>query len=129
MLIREIISGEIDACGPDVNLVEAAKRMIADDVGSLAVVDNGDLVGILTERDVLRAVAEGRKLDSSKVADIMTPDPDSLSPEVETTDAASWMMAAGYRHLPVTSEGRLIGMVSIKDLVWALLEDGDSSDS
>lgn len=122
LLVQDLVSGEIDACRPDVSVAEAASRMIADDVGSLAVVDDRDLVGILTERDVLRTVAEGVDHETAKVSEVMTPDPDSLSPEVSVEDAAEWMMAAGYRHLPVIEEGTLIGMVSIKDLMWALLE-------
>lgn len=122
MLVQDLVSGEIDACRPDVSVAEAARRMMADDVGSLAVVDDRDLVGILTERDVLRTVAEGVANETTKVSEVMTPDPDSLSPEVSVKDAAEWMMAAGYRHLPVIDDGNLIGMISIKDLMWALLE-------
>ena len=94
--------------------------MIADDVGSLLVMDDTDIVGIVTERDVLRAVAEGKTQGIVKA--IMTPEPDLLESDVAVTEAAEWMMAAGYRHLPVVKQGQLIGMVSIKDLVWALTE-------
>src|SRR5690606_4085507 len=94
--------------------------MIADDVGSLLVMDATDIVGIVTERDVLRAVAEGKTQGIVKA--IMTPEPDLLESDVDVMEAAEWMMAAGYRHLPVVQQGKLIGMVSIKDLVWALTE-------
>ena len=50
----------------------------------------------------------------------MTPDPDSLTPDVDAADAADWLMATGYRHLPVVEEGQLLGIVSIKDVLWAL---------
>lgn len=123
MVVQELVSGEVDACRPDVSVAEAAQRMMTDDVGSLAVVHDGELVGIFTERDVLRAVSENLDPRTSKVSDVMTPDPDSLSPEISVDDAASWMMAAGYRHLPVIADGNLIGMVSIKDLMWAMLEE------
>lgn len=123
MVVQELVSGEVDACRPDVSVAEAAQRMMTDDVGSLAVVHDGELVGIFTERDVLRAVSEDLDPRKSKVSDVMTPDPDSLSPEISVEDAASWMMAAGYRHLPVIADGNLIGMVSIKDLMWAMLEE------
>ena len=54
----------------------------------------------------------------------MTPDPDVLSPEVEVRDAADWLLATGYRHLPVVEGGRLLGVVSIKDILWAVKEPG-----
>lgn len=123
MLVKDLLGGKVDTCTPDLGTTEAARRMIEEDMGSLAVVDkDGSLVGIVTERDVMRAVAEGKSIARSSVGDIMTPRPDSLEPEVDIEDAAAWIMGAGYRHLPVTTEGRLIGMVSIKDLVWALTE-------
>ena len=129
MVVQDLVSGEVDACRPDVSVAEAAQRMMTDDVGSLAVVHDGELVGIFTERDVLRSVADGLDPKSSKVSEVMTPDPDSLSPEITIEDAAAWMMAAGYRHLPVIADGNLIGMVSIKDVMWALLEEREAPES
>lgn len=122
MIVEELVGGEVGTCTPETPTVKAAGQMIADDVGSLAVVDDGDLVGIVTERDILRAVAQGKIRSGANVAQIMTPRPDSLEPDVDVREAAQWMMAAGYRHLPVVERGRLIGMISIKDLVWALTE-------
>lgn len=120
MIVEELVAGEVGTCSADTPIVEAAKQMIADDVGSLLVMDDTDIVGIVTERDVLRAVAEGKTQGIVKA--IMTPEPDLLESDVAVTEAAEWMMAAGYRHLPVVKQGQLIGMVSIKDLVWALTE-------
>ena len=120
MIVEELVAGEVGTCSADTPIVEAAKQMIADDVGSLLVMDDTDIVGIVTERDVLRAVAEGKTQGIVKA--IMTPEPDLLESDVAVTAAAEWMMAAGYRHLPVVKQGQLIGMVSIKDLVWALTE-------
>lgn len=120
MQVRDLLGGELDTCPPDAHVVAAARRMVAEDVGSLAVVEHGALVGIVTERDVLRAVAEDLIRARTTVADIMTPDPDSLSSDVDIEDACDWMMAAGYRHLPIVDDGELVGMISIKDLMWAL---------
>jgi|FLYL01.1.fsa_nt_gi CBS domain-containing protein len=122
MTIRDLISGEVGTTTPSTSAVDAARHMIEDNVGSLAVVDgDGELVGIITERDFLRALAEGT-LRGAQVADLMTPRPDSLDVEVSVREAAEWMVAAGYRHLPVLDGTRLVGMVSVKDVVWALLE-------
>lgn len=123
VLVRDLLGGEVDTCPPHLSVVAAARRMVDEDIGSLAVVDDdGELVGIVTERDVLRAVADEKLGRRSKVAEVMTPRPDSLDPDVEVQEASEWMMAAGYRHLPVTDSGKLIGMLSIKDLMWALTE-------
>jgi CBS domain-containing protein len=95
--------------------------MKAEDVGSLAVLHEGELEGILTERDILRAVAEGADLDTEFASEWMTPNPDTISAEFDVEEAADWMLATGYRHLPITDEdGALIGIASIKDVLWAL---------
>jgi CBS domain-containing protein len=123
MIVEELLVGDVATCTPDTPIVEAATHMMEGDTGSLVVIDKGDLVGIVTERDVLRAVAEGQNTKTVTVGRIMTPGPDSLEPGVDVREVALWMVAAGYRHLPVVEDERLIGMVSIKDLVWALTEE------
>ena len=120
--IRNLVGGSATVCGPELSISAAAKLMVDERIGSLAVMEGGVLSGILTDRDVLRAVASGSDCESSRVADWMTPDPDSLTPDVEVSDAAEWLMATGYRHLPVLEDGMLLGIVSIKDVLWALKE-------
>lgn len=122
MRIAELIGGPVATCDPGTAVVDAARQMLADEIGSLAVVADHRLVGIVTERDVMRGFAEPGL--GTRVEDIMTPNPDSLSPDIDTADAADWMMGAGYRHLPVVDGDRLVGMVSIKDLLWALTDRG-----
>ena len=97
--------------------------MLEAGVGSIAVIDGPRLTGILTERDLLRASAEGVDPSDELVSDWMTVDPDVTSPESEVRDAAKWMLEIGYRHLPVMEDGELLGIVSIKDLLWVLLSD------
>ncbi len=121
--IRDLLTGEAKVCGPDLDLRRAARTFVEQGIGSLGVVEDGRLLGIFTERDLVRAVADGVDLADTPVSDYMTPDPDDLAPDVEPVEAARWMLATGYRHLPVTEDGRLIGMVSIKDLLWAVLEE------
>lgn len=121
MMVRELIGGEVISCSPEVAVLDAAKMMATNDAGSIAVVDDGDLVGIVTERDLIRLLAYGGG-GESLVGDVMTPEPDSLEPDVDVGYAADWMLAAGYRHLPVMEDGNLIGIVSIKDVLWGVTE-------
>lgn len=120
MELRELISGEVETVAGNTTISEAASSMQSLEVGSLAVVDDDELSGIFTERDILRAVADGADCSVETVAGWMTMYPDSFSPDMDVHEAADWMLAAGYRHLPVVESGRLIGMASIKDILWAL---------
>lgn len=122
MEIRNLVGGTATVCGPDVPLAGAAAVMLEQSIGSLGVVEEGRLVGILTDRDVLRAMAAGVDGTAEAVSAWMTPDPDVLSPDVEVAAAADWLLATGYRHLPVVDGGRLLGVVSIKDVLWAMKE-------
>ncbi len=124
MLIHELAdAGQVITCGPDLTLRRAARRMAENGVGSLAVVrGHGDLVGIFTERDLLDAVAAGAETGKAKVTDWMTGSPDVVEADVTVDDAAAWMLGSGYRHLPVMRSGTLVGIVSIKDVLWAIVE-------
>jgi CBS domain-containing protein len=114
---RDLLSVE-----PGLALSEVAKRMVAKDVGAVLVTEGKRLVGILTERDVLRAVARGVD-ESTTVADWMTPDPETLDPDESTEHAAVLMIHGGFRHLPVTEGDEVVGMLSIRDLMRVVLED------
>ena len=122
MTIRELVGGEVVGIEADRTLREAIRLMAANEVGALAVKRDGRLIGIFTERDVIRACSEEADLDSGVVGSWMTRDPDSLDPDGDVDAAADWMLAAGYRHLPVVDGVNLVGMVSIKDILWALTE-------
>lgn len=122
MTVRELVGDEVLGIEPDATLRYATQLMSDREVGALAVQRAGRLVGILTERDILRACAEEADLDVLTVQDRMTEDPDSLEPEMTVDAAAEWMLAAGYRHLPVLDGVNLVGMVSIKDILWGLTE-------
>jgi CBS domain-containing protein len=84
---------------------------------------DGALEGILTERDMLRAVAEGADLDVDLVSSWMTEYPDSFDPEMAIEEAAEWMLATGFRHLPVVDGGAVVGVISIKDVLWAVTDE------
>jgi CBS domain-containing protein len=96
--------------------------MKTNGVGSVAVEVDGLLEGILTERDVLDAVADDVDLDKARVDEWMTAYPDSFDPDMSVPEAADWMLASGYRHIPVVDGSRVLGMISIKDVLWAMTE-------
>jgi CBS domain-containing protein len=87
--------------------------------GSAAVVVGGTIVGILTERDVLRAAAGRGDLSAEPLRNWMTEDPVTAPPDQDSEDAAETMLAGGFRHLPVVEDGKLIGIVSLRDLLGA----------
>lgn len=122
MEVKELVGGAAQLCGPTTTMARAADVMVKEGVGSLGVKGPEGLAGIVTERDVLRAVAAGADLRQETVTDWMTPDPDTVDADMSVDDAAIWMVAAGYRHLPVRSGNELIGIASIKDVLWAITE-------
>jgi CBS domain-containing protein len=121
-LARGHMSRDLLTVEPGLPLTEVAKRMVAKDVGAVLVTVDERLVGILTERDVLRAVARGID-ESTTVADWMTRDPETLDPDESTEHAAVLMIHGGFRHLPVTEGDDVVGMLSIRDLMRVVLED------
>ena len=96
--------------------------------GSLGVVDGMKLLGLITERDLVRAMANGADLDQVTVSSFMSRDPDLFSPEFDVWEAAEWLAESGYRHLPVVEDGALLGIVSVRDLLLALVENDDRED-
>lgn len=104
-------------------LSAVAARMRFNDVGSVPVLDDHDvLVGILTERDIVRAVADGVDIEKTEAHEYMTSNPTLASPDMEVREAARLMLEKGIRHLPVVaSNGSLIGLASVRDLVQELV--------
>ncbi len=103
-------------------LAEVAARMVDREVGAVLVLDGDRLAGILTERDVLRAVARGIR-DDAVVRDWMTTDPETIAPDETTEHAATLMMHGGFRHLPVVEGSEIVGILSIRDLMRIALAD------
>jgi CBS domain-containing protein len=77
---------------------------------------------VFTERDILRAVARGQ-IEGAMVGDFMTPHPETIEPDDSTEHAAVLMIHGGFRHLPVLDEGKVVGILSIRDLMRSVLED------
>lgn len=119
--IGEIMGRDLLAVTGDTSLADAARQMHERKVGAVVVLDGERLVGILTERDVLRAVATGRV--DGPVTGSMTHGPDTVEPSETTGHAAALMIHGGFRHLPVVDEGAVVGMVSIRDLMRLHLDD------
>ena len=117
--IRDLMSTSIVEAEPQTSVTQAAADMVAAGVGSAMVMQGSFLAGILTERDVLRAAASGDDLSASSVAEWMTPDPQSASPEATTEEAAQIMLLHGFRHLPIVDGKQVCGVVSLRDLFAA----------
>ncbi|GAA0590046.1 CBS domain-containing protein [Caenispirillum bisanense] len=102
---------------PDMTVRDAARLMRENNIAAVMIVDGERLSGIMTERDIAaRVVAQGRNPDITLVSEVMTPDPDTLSPGDMAASALRMMREHNYRHLPVVENGRPVGMVSIRDL-------------
>src|SRR5919108_1485966 len=116
MQLGELMTGAAVAVAPEDTLGEAAERMAEDGVGSAVVLDYGRLIGILTERDLLKAVAGRIHTSEARVREWMTPDPVTVTRETPAEEAARHMLEGNFRHLPVVEDGQTIGIVSIRDV-------------
>jgi CBS domain-containing protein len=120
--VRQHMSSDLLSVEANVSVIEVAQRMVDRNVGAVLVLDDGRLTGILTERDVLRAVARGLR-DDMRVADCMTAHPETIGPDDTTDHAVVLMLHGGFRHLPVVQGDNLVGVISIRDLVGLVLQD------
>ena len=117
IMSRALLTGETTA-----TLTEAAREMHSHSVGAVLVLAGERLEGILTERDVLRAVATGR-VEGTLVAAWMTREPETIDASETTSQAAAVMIHGGFRHLPVLDAGKPVGIVSIRDLMRVAVAD------
>ena len=126
MRIADVLRGKgatVATVGPTATVAELVATLSSYNVGAMPVVDGGRLVGIVSERDVVRRLhADGAALLGSRVADIMTPDVTTCAPGDLVADLARVMTAGRFRHLPVVEGGELVGIVSIGDLVKARID-------
>lgn len=122
MNLLELVNKEPITCSPEDPLKRVVDLMAANDIGSVVVTKGGKVVGIFTERDLVKAMSSGASLDEP-VSKYMTKDIIFANPNESVENALAKMLRYGIRHLPVVDEGkRLLGVVSIKDLVEALFE-------
>ena len=123
MKVRDVASSAVVAVGPAQSLREATQLMAKHRVGSAVVQDAEQLIGILTERDVLNAVASGELPDEVSVQDIMTADVVTVGPDWDLVEAAGEMARRRIRHLVVYEGGQLLGVLSVRDVLPALLPE------
>ena len=111
---------------PEESVLEAIKVLAQENVGALLVMTGDRLAGILSERDYTRKVIlKGRSSDTTRVEEIMTANVIVVSPRTKTRECMALMTEKNIRHLPVVDEGRVVGMVSIRDIVSDIIADQD----
>lgn len=122
MAIGDVMRTRLVSVEADATARLAVLRMLEEGVGSIAVCEDGRLVGIFTERDVLGLAGNGTDLDAVKVRDVMTREPVTVDSDVPILDAARLMGEKRIRHLPVVEGDHVLGMVGIRDVLGCLVE-------
>ena len=114
------------AVKPEDTVLDAIKVMARENIGAAIVMTGDQLVGILSERDYARKVIlKGRSSETTRVEEIMTANVVCVSPRAKSRDCMALMSEKNIRHLPVVEEGRVIGMVSVRDIVTDIIADQD----
>ena len=130
MLVRDVMTPAVLTVGPTHTIRQVAQAMRERHVGAAVVLDpdaNGP--GILTERDVLEAVAGGQDLDTELAADHLTPDAVLGMPDWDLDKAAATMVAGGFRHLVICDSSEVVGVLSVRDIVRVWQQDRSGSSS
>ena len=118
MDVHDAMSPTVLTIGPTHTLRQAARLMAERKIGAAVVLDpEADGPGILTERDVLEAVAQGQDPDTELCGDHLTPDAVTATPDWDLDRAATAMVAGGFRHLVVCEGGDVVGILSVRDIV------------
>jgi CBS domain-containing protein len=129
MQVKEIlrVKGNRLLCiEPTGRAVDAVTTMAKENLGSLVVQEQGRMVGMLSFHDLLEALAKrAGSLGDLKVSDIMERDPVTAAPDMEVNDLRRTMLESGARYLPVMTEGKLLGVISFRDVAKAVLEEQD----
>jgi CBS domain-containing protein len=125
--IREIIAGRaiVTANSSDA-VMQTAQMMVEQNIGAVPVIAEGQLVGIFSERDIMkRVMVEGRNPQKTTVGDVMTPNPLVVSPDEKVGHCLALMKQHGFRHLPVWDGKQLVGFLSLRDLLLREVEEKD----
>jgi CBS domain-containing protein len=119
--VSELPPGELLSVDPETTVAEVARRMRKGDSDSVAVLSEGRLVGIITERDLVKAIADGVDAQQVRADVVMTADPATVDADEDVAVVAVKMVRLGVRHLPVLNKaGKPIGVVSARNLVGVL---------
>jgi CBS domain-containing protein len=120
ILVRHAMTEAPQTIGPDMNAADAAGMMRSEDVGVLPVVDDGHLLGLITDRDlVIRVVAERKDPVEVRISDVMTSSPVTVTPDMRLSEARQLMERHKIRRLPVTKGEEVVGILSLGDVAWA----------
>jgi CBS domain-containing protein len=122
--LGEIMTSDVLTVEPSDTIGETAQKMVERGVSSAVVSDFGTLIGIVTERDLTRAVAGRVHSSEARVREWMTSDPVTLGPGATPAEAAKIMLDNGFRHVPIVDDGRAVGIVSIRDVARWSTEEG-----
>jgi CBS domain-containing protein len=115
--IKEVMTSDVRACEPNATVVDVAKLMAKEDVGPIPVVEEGRLVGLVTDRDiVVRVIAEGRDPNATTVGEIASRDLVTVSPDEDLDEALQLLAQHQVRRLPVVDGDRLVGIVAQADI-------------
>jgi len=129
MQVKEILrvkGSRLLSIEPTGSVADAAATMARENLGSLVVLEHGRMIGMLTFHELLRALAaRGGALGELKVAEIMARNPVTATPDMEVIDLRRTMIETGARYLPVLQDGRLLGVISFRDVAKAVLEEQD----
>jgi CBS domain-containing protein len=129
MQVKEILrvkGNRLLSIEPNGRAVDAVKTMAEQNLGSLVVLEQGRMKGMLTFHELLNSIAQrGGALGDVKVSEIMVSNPVTAAPEMEVNDLRRTMLETGARYLPVMQDGKLLGVISFRDVAKAVLEEQD----
>jgi CBS domain-containing protein len=114
--VREVMATRLHTVNPDDTVGEAVAVMAQHRIGSVLVMDGDRLLGIFTERDTVRALSISHDAARHEIVSWMTPDPKTVTPDADSDQALKTMLDNGFRHLPVVEGGKVVGVVSMRDL-------------
>ena len=117
MKVESVYHPAVACLNPDASLTEAASLMRGGGFGSVAIYEGDQMAGIVTETDLVRALSDHRDPSTTAVSEYMSLDPVTAGLEEDSIQVAERMVRHGFRHLPVIEQGRLVGMVSARDLL------------
>jgi CBS domain-containing protein len=121
--VRDVMTTDLITIEPSETVAQAATKMGRSLTGSALVLNGGELAGIFTERDIVKALGTDFDAAGHTVSEWMTADPVTVDPNVDAGEALQWMLAHGFRHFPVVDgAGALLGIVSIRDLSRAVTD-------